>query len=71
MQAGNYDPASQIGIVKILAKLICNDGTTFHIKDQIPLWTSVECMGVTRSVLVSEYYSIVNGKDHCIIVKKH
>jgi hypothetical protein len=65
--ANNKDMSSQLGFVIVLANEVCT-GTGFHfqITGNIIHWNSTKCKRVTRSVLASELYGMVNGFDCAI-----
>ena len=60
--ANNKDLSSQIGFVIVLANETHCEGE-FKIKGNILHWSSVKCQRVTRSVLASELYAMVQGVD--------
>ncbi|EED13533.1 conserved hypothetical protein [Talaromyces stipitatus ATCC 10500] len=59
--ANNKDLSSQIGFVIVLADA-SNNANIVH-------WSSVKCKRITRSVLASELYAMVNGFDFAASIK--
>jgi hypothetical protein len=59
--ANNRDLSSQIGYVLVLTDS-ANKANIIH-------WSSIKCKRVTRSVLASELYAIVNGFDIGAVIK--
>lgn len=67
--ANNKDLSSQIGFVIVLAtEHRTGDGHNFTIYGNIIHWNSIKCKRVTRSVLASELYGMVNGFDNAIAI---
>jgi hypothetical protein len=67
--ANNKDLSSQLGFVIVLAtEQRTRDGHDFTIYGNIVHWNSIKCKRVTRSVLASELYGMVNGFDSAIAV---
>ncbi|KAI1670831.1 hypothetical protein L13192_04188 [Pyrenophora tritici-repentis] len=60
--ANNKDLSSQLGFVLMLVNESI-DANTFTIQGNIIHYSSTKCKRVTRSVLASEIYGIVNGFD--------
>jgi hypothetical protein len=61
--ANNKDLTSQLGFVIVLAnETRCND-SEFELTGNIIHWNSSKCKRVTRSVLASELYGMMNGFD--------
>jgi len=58
--ANNKDLSSQLGFVLMLVNESA-DTNTFTIRGNVIHYSSTKCKRVTRSVLASEIYSIVNG----------
>ncbi|KHJ31158.1 hypothetical protein EV44_g3317 [Erysiphe necator] len=59
--ANNPDYSSQIGFVIVLAD---TDGNCNIIQ-----WSSIKCKRITRSVLASELYAMINGFDAACVLK--
>ena len=60
--ANNKDMSSQIGyIIMLVNEDVRRD--SFHIKGNILHYSSTKCKRVTRSILASEIYGMVNGFD--------
>ena len=65
--ANNKDLTSQLGFIIVLAtEERTGDGHNFKIYGNIVHWNSTKCKRVTRSVLASELYGMVNGFDNAI-----
>ncbi|KAI1002731.1 hypothetical protein K3495_g5473 [Podosphaera aphanis] len=60
--ANNKDLSSQLGYVVILANQTCQE-EEFMLQGNLIHWSSTKCKCVTRSVLASEIYGMVNGFD--------
>lgn len=60
--ANNKDLSSQLGYVVILANETDNN-EVLTIRGNLIHWSSTKCKRVTRSVLASEIYGMVNGFD--------
>ncbi|KAI1674159.1 hypothetical protein L13192_00906 [Pyrenophora tritici-repentis] len=60
--ANNKDLSSQLGFVLMLVNESI-DANTFTIQGNIIHYSSTKCKRVTRSVLASEIYGMVNGFD--------
>ncbi|KAI0994393.1 hypothetical protein K3495_g13789 [Podosphaera aphanis] len=60
--ANNKDLSSQLGYVVILANETCQE-EEFTLQGNLIHWSSTKCKRVTRSVLASEIYGMVNGFD--------
>ena len=60
--ANNADLSSQIGFIIMLVNETRNDGA-FTITGNTVHWSSTKCKRITRSVLASEIYAMVNGFD--------
>jgi hypothetical protein len=60
--ANNTDMSSQLGFIIMLANEVTNDDS-FSIEGNTIHWSSTKCKRVTRSVLASEIYAMVNGVD--------
>ncbi|KAK1907867.1 hypothetical protein P3342_006197 [Pyrenophora teres f. teres] len=60
--ASNKDLSSQLGFVLVLVNESM-DADTFTIQGNVIHYSSTKCKRVTRSVLASEIYGIVNGFD--------
>lgn len=70
--ANNSDMTSQLGLLIVLAtENHTNIATTpeFEISGNIVHWNSSKCKRVTRSVLASELYGMVNGFDSAIALR--
>lgn len=65
--ANNRDYSSQIGYVLTLINESLSD-QFFNIQGNIIHWSSVKCCRITRSVLASELYTMVNSIDVTIAV---
>jgi hypothetical protein len=67
--ANNKDLSSQLGFVIIIAlERRTGEGHDFEIYGNIVHWNSIKCKRVTRSVLASELYGIVNRFDSAIAI---
>jgi hypothetical protein len=67
--ANNKDLSSQLGFVIVLAtEHRTGEGHDFEIYGNIVHWNSIKCKRVTRSVLASELYGMVNGFDNTIAI---
>jgi hypothetical protein len=67
--ANNKDLSSQLGFVIVIASERCTgEGHDFEILGNIVHWNSIKCKRVTRSVLASELYGMVNGFDSAIAI---
>ena len=67
--ANNRDFSSQIGFVVTLANEEANaNASQFKIHGNILHWSSTKCKRVTRSVLASEIYGMVDGFDIGIVL---
>jgi hypothetical protein len=60
--ANNQDLSSQLGYILTLVNETSGDNT-FDIYGNLIHWSSTKCKRVTRSVLASEIYGMVNGFD--------
>jgi hypothetical protein len=60
--ANNADLSSQLGFIIMLVNETRDDGS-FTITGNTVHWSSTKCKRVTRSVLASEVYAMVNGFD--------
>lgn len=60
--AKNADLSSQLGFIIMLINETRNDGT-FTITGNTVHWSPTKCKRITRSVLSSEIYVMVNGFD--------
>jgi hypothetical protein len=68
--ANNKDLSSQIGFIIVLGNERANEqGNSFTMSGNILHWQSVKCKRVTRSVLASEIYGMVNGFDAAWVLK--
>lgn len=65
--ANNKDLSSQIGFLLVLANEL-KQGRECHIRGNILDWSSVKCHRITRSVLASELYAMVQGIDTALAV---
>ncbi|KJZ69915.1 hypothetical protein HIM_10700 [Hirsutella minnesotensis 3608] len=61
--ANNKDLSSQLGYVIVLANETDHKEKEFRINGNIIHWSSTKCKRITRSVLASEIYGMVNGFD--------
>ncbi|KAH8193590.1 hypothetical protein TruAng_012245 [Truncatella angustata] len=61
--ANNRDLSSQLGFIVVLAQEIHRTKQEMTLRGNIVHWTSSKCKRVTRSVLASELYGMVNGFD--------
>ncbi|CAE7221040.1 hypothetical protein PTTW11_11373 [Pyrenophora teres f. teres] len=61
--ANNKDLSSQLGFVLMLVNECADVDNTFSIHGNIIHYSSTKCKRVTRSVLASEIYGMVNGFD--------
>ena len=61
--ANNKDLSSQLGFVIALVNETERTNKQFKIEGNIIHWSSTKCKRVTRSVLASEIYGLVNGFD--------
>ena len=69
--ANNKDLTSQIGFVIVLGNERANEHEkSFSLRGNIIHWQSVKCRRVTRSVLASEIYGMVNGFDAAYVLKQ-
>jgi hypothetical protein len=67
--ANNKDLSSQLRFVIVIAtEHRTGEGHNFEIHGNIVHWNSIKCKRVTRSVLVSELYSIVNRFNSAIAI---
>jgi hypothetical protein len=67
--ANNKDLSSQLGFIIVLGtEHRTGEGHDFEIYGNIVHWNSVKCKRVTRSVLASELYGMVNGFDNTIAI---
>jgi hypothetical protein len=67
--ANNKDLSSQLGFIIVLAnEHRTGEGHDFEIYGNIIHWNSIKCKRVTRSVLASELYGMVNGFDNTIAI---
>src|SRR5438874_2730428 len=60
--ANNADLSSQLGFIIMLINETCDD-ESFTIMGNTVHWSLTKCKRVTRSVLASEIYAMVNGFD--------
>ena len=69
--ANNKDQSSQIGYVIVLANKHSHSTINkFTIEGNIIHWSSTKCQRVTRNILASEIYSIVNRFDLGFVIKQ-
>ncbi|KAF1934823.1 hypothetical protein EJ02DRAFT_460893, partial [Clathrospora elynae] len=61
--ANNSDLSSQLGFILMLVNKSTNADSTFTIRSNVIHYSSTKCKRVTRSVLASEIYGMVNGFD--------
>ncbi|KAF1939129.1 hypothetical protein EJ02DRAFT_457279, partial [Clathrospora elynae] len=61
--ANNSDLSSQLGFILMLVNESTNADSTFTIHGNVIHYSSTKCKRVTRSVLASEIYGMVNGFD--------
>ena len=61
--ANNKDLSSQIGFILTLVTETARTDNQFDIRGNLIHWSSTKCKRVTRSVLASEIYGMVNGFD--------
>jgi hypothetical protein len=61
--ANNKDLTSQLGFVIALANEVSRTHSEFEIQGNVVHWNSSKCKRVTRSVLASELYGMMNGFD--------
>ena len=66
--ANNKDLSSQLGFVLMLVNESKDTDNTFTIRGNLIHYNSTKCKRVTRSVLASEIYGMVNGFDMGIAV---
>jgi hypothetical protein len=66
--ANNRDFTSQLGYVIILATEDSEQDSTFTVTGNLIHWSSIKSKRVTRSVLASEIYGMVNGADMAIAI---
>ncbi|KAF1934523.1 hypothetical protein EJ02DRAFT_203408, partial [Clathrospora elynae] len=59
--ANNSDLSSQLGFILMLVNESTNAESTFTIRGNVIHYSSTKCKRVTRSVLASEIYGMVNG----------
>ena len=64
----NKDLSSQLGFLMILVNEFAEADNTFTIRGNVIHHSSTKCKQVTRSVLVSEIYGMVNGFDMDIAI---
>ncbi|RWA03359.1 hypothetical protein EKO27_g11746 [Xylaria grammica] len=68
--ANNADMSSQLGFLIVLAtEHRTEQNLSFEIQGNIVHWNSSKCKRVTRSVLASELYGMVNGFDSAIALR--
>ena len=68
--ANNRDLSLQLGYVILLVRET-SDHDSFEIQGNMIHWSSTKYKRVTRSVLASEIYGMVNGFDLGIAIKSH
>ncbi|KAF1934948.1 hypothetical protein EJ02DRAFT_362601 [Clathrospora elynae] len=61
--ANNSDLSSQLGFILMLVNESTNADSTFTIRGNVIHYSSTKCKRVTRSVLASKIYGMVNGFD--------
>ena len=61
--ANNKDLSSQLGFMIVLAEESYASEDAFLVRGNLIHWSSTKCKRVTRSVLASEIYGMVNGFD--------
>ena len=61
--ANNKDLTSQLGFIIVLGNEVSRTTSEFSISGNILHWNSSKCKRVTRSVLASELYGMMNGFD--------
>ncbi|KAF1937740.1 hypothetical protein EJ02DRAFT_411729 [Clathrospora elynae] len=66
--ANNSDLSSQLGFILMLVNESTNADGTFTIRGNVIHYSSTKCKRVTRSVLASEIYGMVNGFDMGIAI---
>ncbi|KAF1934527.1 hypothetical protein EJ02DRAFT_461112, partial [Clathrospora elynae] len=66
--ANNSDLSSQLGFILMLVNKSTNANSTFTIRGNVIHYSSTKCKRVTRSVLASEIYGMVNGFDMGIAI---
>jgi hypothetical protein len=66
--ANNKDLSSQLGFVLMLVNESTDVDNTFSIRGNVIHYSSTKCKRVTRSVLASEIYGMVNGFDIAIAI---
>ena len=66
--ANNKDLSSQLGFVMMLVNESAETDNTFTIRGNVIHYSSTKCKRVTRSVLASEIYGMVNGFDMGIAI---
>ena len=66
--ANNRDLSSQLGFVLMLVNESTDVENTFLIRGNVIHYSSTKCKRVTRSVLASEIYGMVNGFDMGIAI---
>jgi hypothetical protein len=66
--ANNKDLSSQLGFVLMLVNESYDANNTFTICGNVIHYSSTKCKRITRSVLASEIYSMVNGFDISIAI---
>lgn len=66
--ANNKDLSSQLGFILMLVNESTDIDNTFTIRGNVIHYSSTKCKRVTRSVLASEIYGMVNGFDMGIAI---
>ena len=66
--ANNKDPSSLLGFVMMLLNESADADNTFTIRGNVIHYSSTKYKRVTRSVLASEIYGMVNGFDMSIAI---
>ncbi|KAF2743819.1 hypothetical protein M011DRAFT_480354 [Sporormia fimetaria CBS 119925] len=66
--ANNKDLSSQLGFILMLVNESTDTDDTFTIRGNVIHYSSTKCERVTRSVLASEIYGMVNGFDMGIAI---
>ena len=66
--ANNKDLSSQLGFVMMLVNESTGEDNTFTLQGNVIHYSSTKCKRVTRSVLASEIYGMVNGFDMGIAI---
>ncbi|KAF1935700.1 hypothetical protein EJ02DRAFT_460141, partial [Clathrospora elynae] len=61
--ANNSDLSSQLGFILMLVNESTNANSTFTVRGNVIHYSSTKCKRVTRSVLASKIYGMVNGFD--------